>query len=88
MTSFATAEEMQAIQSLHKRTPYIIQDVTKTQFSIARFYGAISYNGESYLYNPATDELIRADVLRFIESSRRLTKKKAKAPTLSLLDQP
>ena len=36
-----------------------------TQFSIARFYGGIKFNGETFTYLPDTDELIRDDVLRW-----------------------
>lgn len=48
---------------LHRRTPFGITNVTQTQFSIARFYGAPELNGEPYTYLPDTDELIRDDVL-------------------------
>lgn len=48
---------------LHRRTPYGITNVRETQFSIARFYGAITFNGEHYTYFPDSDELIRDDVL-------------------------
>lgn len=36
-----------------------------TQFSIARFSGAITFNGDTFTYLPDTDELIRDDVLRW-----------------------
>jgi hypothetical protein len=50
---------------LHKRTPYGIRGVSQTQFSIARYSGGCSYNGDSYTYIPTTDELIRDDVLKW-----------------------
>ena len=50
---------------LHKRTPYGITNVSMTQFSIARHFGGIKYNGDDYTYFPHTDELIRDDVLRW-----------------------
>lgn len=50
---------------LHRRTPFGITNVTATQFSIARYYGAVKFNGDSYTYLPDTDELIRDDVLRW-----------------------
>lgn len=50
---------------LHRRTPFGIKNSSTTQFSIARFYGAIKYNGEWYTYAPNTDELIRDDVLKW-----------------------
>jgi hypothetical protein len=55
---------------LHRRTPYGITNVTMTQFSIARHYGGIKFNGESYTYLPNTDELIRDDVLRWLKKKK------------------
>ena len=56
---------------LHKRTPYGIVDVSRSQFSIARHYGGIKYNGDEYVYFPETDELIRDDVLRWQKKQNR-----------------
>ena len=50
---------------LPRTTPFGITNVRMTQFSIARFYGRINFNGESFTYLPDTDELIRNDVLRW-----------------------
>lgn len=50
---------------LHRKTPFGICNVRMTQFSIARFYGGIKFNGETFTYLPDTDELIRDDVLRW-----------------------
>lgn len=50
---------------LHRKTPFGICNVRKTQFSIARYYGAIKFNGELFTYLPDTDELIRDDVLQW-----------------------
>lgn len=50
---------------LHRRTPYGMTNVSMTQFSIARHYGGIKFNGDSYTYFPHCDELIRDDVLRW-----------------------
>lgn len=50
---------------LHRKTPYGMTNVSMTQLSIARHYGGIKYNGESYTYLPKTDELIRDDVLKW-----------------------
>lgn len=52
---------------LHRRTPFGITNVKLTQFSVARFYGAIKFNGENYTYIPDSDELIRDDVLRWLK---------------------
>ena len=59
---------------LHRKTPYGITNVRMTQFSIARFYGGIKYNGDSYTYLPHTDELIRDDVLKWQEKQKRAAK--------------
>lgn len=50
---------------LHRRTPFGISPVRRTQFSVARFYGGVTFQGESYTYFPKTDELIRNDVLKW-----------------------
>ena len=50
---------------LHRRCPFVIASVSSGQFSIARHFGVITFNSESYVYNPKTDELIRADVLKW-----------------------
>lgn len=56
---------------LHRRTPYGITNVSQTQFSCARFYGGLTYNGERYTYQPKTDELIRNDVLKWQRENRK-----------------
>lgn len=56
---------------LHRRTPFGIVGVTRTQFSIARFYGSIKFNGEMYTYFPDSDELIRDDVLKWKKNPER-----------------
>ena len=49
--------------------------VSNTQLSIARHYGGIQFDGHSFTYIPATDELIRDDVLKFIVKQRRAAAK-------------
>jgi len=39
--------------------PEKIYQVSQTQFSIARFYGGINLNGETYTYNPIDDTLTK-----------------------------
>lgn len=80
-TSYLTEAEVEALQGsgLKRETPYIIRGVTYTQFSISRYYGGAKYNGESFTYMPYTDELIRDDVLKWID---RLRSKKP-APAVS-----
>lgn len=43
-------------------TPERICHVSQTQFSVARHYGGCTLNGRSYIYDPTTDTLVRADV--------------------------
>jgi hypothetical protein len=50
---------------LHRKSPFGITNVTQTQFSIARYYGGINFNGSMYIYHPHTDELIREDVMKW-----------------------
>lgn len=44
--------------------------VSKTQLSIARYYGGITYNGDYYYYLPFLDELVRSDVFDANEKAR------------------
>jgi hypothetical protein len=39
-----------------------IFDVSKGMFSIARHYGGIKFNGDTYIYNPTNDTLTRQDI--------------------------
>lgn len=50
---------------LHRKTPFGMTGVSYGQLSIARHYGGIEYNGESYTYFAETDELVRNDVLKW-----------------------
>ena len=56
---------------LHKRNPFGIRNVSKTQFSIARYSGGCTLNGDHYIYIPPTDELIRADVLKWKQKAQK-----------------
>jgi hypothetical protein len=47
-----------------------------SQFSIARYYGGIQFNGHQFIYNPDDDSLIRADVVKWLKAH---LKKAAKA---------
>ena len=68
-----TDEEITALDlcDLPRDTPYVIQGVSQTQFSIARYYGSVRFNGYSYVYVPPTDELIRMDVVKWLATRRR-----------------
>ena len=43
--------------------PDEIHHVSRSQLSVARYYGGITYQGVSYAYDRARDVLIRRDVL-------------------------
>lgn len=76
-TTYFRQGELDLIQHLPKDTPYGIQHVSKTQLSIARYFGSIKYNGQNYTYFSPSDELIRDDVLKLVVKIRRAKKKKA-----------
>ncbi|MBA3773846.1 MAG: hypothetical protein H0X13_15550 [Ramlibacter sp.] len=71
MESYLTEAELASIQHLHKRAPFVVQGISHGMFSIARHYGGMTFQGESYAYNPPTDECIRNDVLLAVEKLRR-----------------
>jgi hypothetical protein len=61
---------------LHRKSPFGITNVTQTQFSIARYYGGINFNGSMYIYCPDTDELIRKDVMKWKAKQLKTKNKK------------
>ena len=61
---------------LHRKSPFGITNVTQTQFSIARYYGGINFNGCMYIYYPHTDELIREDVMKWKAKQLKVKHKK------------
>lgn len=78
-TSFLSEDEVNALvtSNLRADTPYLIRGVSHTMFSTARYAGGAKYNGNSYTYLPPSDELIRDDVLKFVNKLRRKAKKKS-----------
>jgi len=68
-----TPSELDGVEAcgLHQRTPYGMTNVSMTQLSIARHCGGCTYQGESYIYIPHTDELIRKDVLRWKQAQKK-----------------
>lgn len=54
--------------------PERICNVSQTQFSIARYYGSATFKGQRYIYNPTTDELVRADILKTEEKAKKAAK--------------
>lgn len=69
---------------LHKKTPFGITNVSMTQFSIARYSGLIKYNGDTFIYLPDTDELVRDDVLKW---KRNQPKETTEAPIQQKFEQ-
>ena len=72
--SHITPDEWAALKldgKLHQRSAWLYQRVSQTQLSIARHYGGIAVNDESYVYCPPTDELIRGDVLKALGKLRK-----------------
>lgn len=78
--SYIQQSEIDALQEsdLSRETPFLIKCVSLGFFSIARYYGGATYNGQEYTYIHATDELIRNDVLKWITKLRKPSKRKAK----------
>lgn len=55
---------------LSRKTPYGMTNVSKTQLSVARFYGCCNYMGQTYTYFADTDEIVRDDVLRWAKGKK------------------
>lgn len=56
---------------LCRKTPFGVREVSQTQFSVARYAGGMIYNGQHYTYFPASDELIRDNVLKWLKNQRQ-----------------
>lgn len=48
-----------------------LSNISHSQLSIVRYYGACIINGKEYVYNPVSDEL----VLKEAKKSKKLNKK-------------
>jgi hypothetical protein len=79
--SYLTEAEVIAIHALNRDSPYVIKGVSDSQFSPARYYGAMKFNGAGYTYCQNTDEFVRDDVLQFVNKARRAAEKAAKKQT-------
>lgn len=77
--STLTSEDLDALRKskLPYRPPYMIQDVSRTFFSPARYYIRIKFEGHHYTYFRESDTLIREDVLRWLEDRQKAQKGKA-----------
>ena len=80
MNSYLTQTEIESLNAsdLSQETPFTIQGVSYSQFSISRHYGACVFNGARYTYLADCDELVRDDVLEFVEKRRKSRRKKAR----------
>ena len=89
MPSHLTQSEIDALQlsTLPRDTPYIVQGVSHTQFSVARHYGGMTYQGKFYSYIPTTDELIRDDVVKWLKQHRKPAKQPPQPATRGLFSE-
>ena len=73
MTSHLTDDELAALDasSLKRDSAFIIQGVSESMFSVARYYMGMRWNGYHYAYVPPTDELIREDVVKWLGEYRK-----------------
>jgi len=73
VSSYLSEKEFNALANcgLDRLSPYLITSVRNTQMSIARHYGGIEFRGKYYIYLPDTDELIRDDVMGWLNKNRR-----------------
>lgn len=78
--TYLTPDELDAVQAsgLDPFTPYVIDGVSQSQFSVARHYGGCTYGGREYYYIPTTDELIREDVVKWVTKRRKEAKRAAR----------
>ena len=58
--------------------PDEIHGVSQSQFSIARHYGGITFNGAHYTYLPHEDKLVRDDILNARAKATRNAKRAEK----------
>jgi len=69
-----TDEELSKLKC-KRDAPYIIENVSLSQFSIARRYGGIFHDNYRYTYFRDTDRLVRRDVVEAVKKMRREAKK-------------
>jgi hypothetical protein len=56
--------------------------ITETQLSISRYSGGCIYNGKYYVYNPIDDTLIREDIFKKEQKSKKTKKVKNESAQL------
>ena len=71
--TYFTADEAAAIEAgfPDDGVPIMYCDVSYSQLSLARHAGGAMVHGRRFTYVTATDELIRDDLLKWIERRRR-----------------
>jgi hypothetical protein len=75
MVTLALIHDRQAeLQTQFGNELLIIANVSQTQFSIARHFGGIKFNGSEFKYFPADDLLVRQDVVKFLTKKPRKAK--------------
>ena len=79
--SYLTESELEALQltDLSRETPFLIGHVKSGYFSVARIAMGAVIQGWHYTYMPPTDELVRDDVVKWVQRKRRFDALKAKA---------
>lgn len=83
-----TEQEIEALQAtkLDRATPFVICGVSRSQLSIARFYGGCKFQGRNYSYIPTTDELLRDDVVKWLAKHRKAQRKVGADRTVTQAD--
>ena len=56
--------------------PRVISYVSNTQFSVARYYGGMTMNGKTYIYDDRIDCLFRDDVWAWIQKELKAKRNK------------
>ena len=64
----------------------IIENVSHSQLSIARYYGGLNINGIEYTYEAKTDRLIRKDYLKEYNKQNKAIKVKQENNQLNIFD--
>lgn len=65
------------LSDLPTAAPFVIPNVSHSQFSISRYYGGCKLGGMHYTYMQPADELVRDDVLHWLKRHRKAIAKAA-----------
>ena len=80
MTNFTQADAEHVLAHFPVKLdqpPRFMCGISNTQLSVARHYGACTYNGAAYTYADDSDALVRNDVLAWLVKERKKRGKKA-----------